>query len=204
MQPRNALSRIGLLLLCLAPTAQALQPGDGERRSGDWSLEQLMAELAQQRNEAGEARFTEIKTLASVTQPLLAEGVLRYRYPSSLEKEVHKPRAERYVISGDSMAVYRDGKLRRQVQLDDYPAMRSFVGSFMATLGGDLEALRQHYDLQLQGSRADWTLQLTPAGEELQHVVKRIVVQGEGGSIQSFETLQPNDDRSLMLISPLG
>jgi hypothetical protein len=204
MRLPNVLSRAAWLLVLLSAGAvQALQSGAGPApAAGDWGLETMMAEFARQRS--GEARFTEIKTLSSLKQPLMAEGVLRYRFPDSLEKDVHKPRAERYVINGDSMEIYRDGKLKRQVSLSGYPALQNFVSAFIATVAGDLEGLRRFYALRLEGTRDDWTLWLTPIDAELQDVVKQITVRGQAGGIQSFETLQPNDDRSLMLISPIG
>jgi hypothetical protein len=204
MRLRNIINRGALLLalfhagLALALQTGGEQPADG----GDWGLEALMADLAQRRS--GEARFTEIKTLTSLKQPLVAEGVLRFRYPDSMEKEILKPRAERFLIGGDSMEAYRDGKLRRQVSLASYPELQNFVRAFMATAVGDLEALRKYYDLGLEGSRANWTLHLTPVDAELRRIVKQITVQGAGSDIQSFETIQPNDDRSLMLITPQG
>lgn len=204
MLPSRTLSRgIAMLALLVALPLQALQSGPGAPVVGEgWTIESLMAALAQQ--SAGEARFTEIKTLASLKQPLVTEGVLRYRYPDSLEKSAEKPRAERFVIRGDSMEIYRDGKLKRQVLLAGYPALQNFVNSFIATVGGDLEALRKYYELSLDGSKQGWTLLLTPIDAELQRVVKHITVRGKEGVIESFETLQPNDDRSVMLIAPLG
>lgn len=201
--------RIGWWLAILAALAAApalalkLETGPGDPQDG-WDVEQLMDALARQHGESGEASFTEIKTLASLKEPLVARGVLRYRLPASLEKEVQKPRAERYVINNESMEIYRDGKLRRQVTLENYPEVRNFVRSFIATLGGDLAALRQHYDVQLEGRQSDWTLHLTPTDEALRGIVKRITVQGQAGEVLSFETLQPDDDRSKMLITPQG
>lgn len=204
MLSSRILSRaLALLMLLVMTPALALQSGStAPVASEDWTLELLMAALARQ--PAGEARFTEIKTLASLKQPLVTEGVLRYRYPDSLEKSAERPRAERFVIHGDSMEIYRDGKLKRQVLLAGYPALQNFVNSFIATVGGDLVALRKFYELQLEGTQAHWTLSLTPTDAELQRVVKHITVRGKAGVIESFETLQPNDDRSVMLIAPLG
>lgn len=201
--PKRGLLALWLLVMFVTAPAQALQSGSAPvAEAGAWTLETLMAELAQQPN--GEARYTEIKTLASLKQPLVTKGVLRYRYPDSLEKSAQEPRAERHVIHGDSMEIYRDGKLKRQVALAGYPALQNFVSSFIATVGGDLEALRKFYDLTLEGTRASWTLQLVPTDAELRRAIKHITVRGEGRVIQSFETVQPNDDHSLMLISPLG
>jgi outer membrane lipoprotein-sorting protein len=204
MLPSRTLSRgITMLALLMALPLQALQSGPVAPVVGEgWTIESLMAALALQ--PAGEARYTEIKTLASLKQPLVTEGVLRYRYPDSLEKSAEKPRAERFVIRGDAMEIYRDGKLKRQVLLAGYPALQNFVNSFIATVGGDLEALRKYYELSLDGSKQGWTLLLTPIDTELQRVVKHITVRGKEGMIESFETLQPNDDRSVMLITPLG
>lgn len=167
-----------------------------------WTLETLMANLAKTRS--GEANFIETKTLASLKQPLISSGVLRYRYPDSMEKLIEKPRAERYVINGDSLETWRDGKLKRQIALSSYPALQTFVTAFIATIGGDLQTLRKYYTLQFSGSRGEWTLLMVPTDTELKRVTRLIEVRGSGAVINHFETIQPNNDRSVMRISPLG
>lgn len=188
-------------LLLVAMIAAA--PADAApTASQDWTLQTLMSGLSQTRN--GEARFVETKTLGSLKEPLVTSGVLRYRHPDSMEKEIEKPRAERFVIAGDSMETWRGGKRTRQVSLAGYPALRNFVTSFIATVGGDLATLQKFYRLTLSGNQRAWTLIMIPTDPELKRVTSLIEVRGSGTVIDRFETIQPNNDRSVMRITPLG
>lgn len=202
MKPFHSLS-VFLVLACAvwlpAASAAPLQTTATRPADAAWTLETLMASLAKTR--AGRTNFVETKTLASLKQPLVSSGVLTYRYPDSMEKIIEKPRAERYVINGDSLETWRDGKLKRQMALSSHPALQNFVTSFIATVGGDLQTLRKYYTLQFSGSRSDWTLLMVPTDAELKRVTRLIEVRGSGPAISHFETIQPNNDRSVMRIS---
>jgi hypothetical protein len=164
-----------------------------------WGLEQLMQDMRE--HPGGDTPFKETKYLSTLKVPLVVEGVLRYRQPDTLEKEILKPTPERYVIAGDSVEIWRRGKLQHQVSLADYPAMRGLTGSIIATMGGDLPSLRQHFEPELSGSREDWTLRLKPRDAELGRRLDRIEIRGQGPAIRFFEMRQRNGDRSVMQIN---
>lgn len=167
--------------------------------TAEWGLEQLMLDM--RLHPSGDSPFKETKYLSTLKVPLVVEGILRYRQPDTLEKEILKPSAERYVIVGDSVEIWRKDKLQHQVSLADYPALRGLTGSIIATLGGDLPGLRQHFEPELSGSREDWTLRLKPRDAELGRRLERIEIRGQGATIRFFEMRQRNGDRSVMQIN---
>jgi hypothetical protein len=167
-----------------------------------WGLDVLMNSLSQQRS--GHAQFVETKYLSTLKTPLTVEGLLHYQYPDYMEKEVRKPGTERYVISRDSLEVWRGGKLAHLVALSDYPVMQGFMASFLATMGGDLSALNQHFDVKFSGPRERWAMQLLPHDKDLRDHVQQIDIRGAGSVIQTFEVRQRNGDRSVMRLTPVS
>lgn len=183
---------ISLCLLLTAPALAAPLP------AAEWNLEQLMQDMRE--HPSGDTPFKETKYLSTLKVPLVTEGILRYRKPDTLEKQILKPTPERYVIAGDSVEIWRKNKLQHQVSLADYPALRGLTGSMIATMGGDLPSLHQHFEPELSGSREDWTLRLKPRDAELGRRLDRIEIRGQGSAIRFFEMRQRNGDRSVMQI----
>lgn len=197
MKPRPRLA--SLALFCVAALA-LLRPA-GAAGSAEWGLDQLAAELA--RTPPGAMRFTELKYLAALKQPLKMDGRVSYTPPDTLEKVVTAPQPERFVLRGGALELQKGDGAPRRLELAQYPLLQAFVGAFTATLAGNLDGLRQHYELKLGGHRHAWTLDLTPKEQALAARVKAIRVAGAVDRIQQFETVQTNGDRSIMFFSLL-
>ena len=198
MRPRPSCSRLPRLASALLLTAASLLP---PALAAEWGIDQLAAELA--RTPPGALRFTELKYLKALKQPLKLDGQVSYTPPDTLEKIVTAPQPERFVLRGGALELQRGQGAPRKLDLAQYPLLEAFVGAFTATLSGDLASLRKHYDLKLGGHRHAWTLDLTPKDKSLAARVKAIRVAGAVDRIQQFETVQANGDRSIMFFSLL-
>ena len=95
------------LILALPPPASAADPG--------WTVNDLMDRLAAVKQV--EARFVERKTLSVLLSPLVSSGILRYRAPSYLLKQVVEPLPETYEVSGGRLFVESPGRPREEVDL---------------------------------------------------------------------------------------
>ena len=166
----------------------------------DDALGQVMRSLAAV--PAMEGSFREEKNLAVLQQPLLATGLLYYRAPAFLRKRTLQPQPEDYEADGDWLTVETPAAGRQQFDLNGYPQLRPFVEAIRATQAGDRAALERYYQLELQGTPADWSLRLTPHEPQAGQYITAIVLRGRDGLIFSVETLEPNGDRSLMTITP--
>jgi len=165
-----------------------------------WTLEQLMQALAAVK--AKDATFREQKQLAILQQPLVTTGTLRYQAPAYVRKQTLQPHQEIYEIDEDWLTIETPTEGRRQFYLPGYPLLRAFAEAIRATLAGDLTALERHYQVQLQGQAAAWTLRLQPTGQEMAEHVGAIVIQGQHERVLSVETLETDGDRSLMTVEP--
>lgn len=169
--------------------------------AADWDIEQLMHGLAQTRS--GHARFVETKSIAMLDKPVESSGELFYSAPDHLEKRTIKPKPELMTVDGDTLLIER-GRQKHRLQLQAYPELAAFIDSIRGTLAGDRKALERNYRLSLDGSAAQWTLQLLPTDEKMLAVVKRILITGEHDTVHSIAFTQADGDSSVMLIEPLA
>ncbi len=166
-----------------------------------WDLDQLMRNLAQTR--AGHASFVETKSIAILDQPIVSSGELFYTAPDKLEKRTLKPKAENMLVEGDNLRIER-GRQKYHLQLADYPELAAFIDSIRGTLAGDRKALERSYQLNLEGTAANWTLQLVPNTARMQQVVSRIRITGVRDEVRSIDITQADGDSSQMRIEKLA
>lgn len=150
------------------------------------------------------ATYREEKTLSILSQPLVAEGMLEYRAPDTLIKKVTSPLVESYEIRNRQLIITDSGGGQRVVFLDDFPLVRAFVESIRATLAGDAEGLRAHYQVGFSGKFERWVLTLEPRRAELAQHISRIIITGRGVQMRTIRTLETDGDFSVMTIRTLG
>jgi hypothetical protein len=164
--------------------------------AAQWGPAALMEKLARQGPR--ESAFVEEKHVSLLDRTLTLKGTLRYDSPTSLEKIIREPRAERYTISGDTLTVVRGQDEPRRIRLPDHPPLHAFINSLRYTLSGDLPALEQHYELRLSGTSSHWELQLIPENSRLGDYIEEILIHGSGGRIERFEFRETSGDHSIL------
>jgi Outer membrane lipoprotein carrier protein LolA-like len=165
-----------------------------------WTLPQLMEALAAVTEV--DATFFELKELAVLETPLESSGILRYRAPDDMKKEVLYPEPMRYTITRDQLVIEQPGGKRETIPLDRYPLLRVLSESMRATLAGDQQTLERLYRVSMSGDVGDWTLRLEPIDPDIARHVIAIVISGSSNQVLLVETLESRGDRSVMTISP--
>lgn len=189
-------------LLCLITSVWA-ETDVPDQRAGslpvEWSLEQLVTLLKDQREPV--VAFEEKTYSSLLTEPLTVRGLLRFTPPARLEKDVTEPYRERYVIEGDTITFESERKrIKKTISLDDYPALRSFVEAFRASLTGDAAQLTKVYETTVEGDRQKWTLLLRPHEPSGKAVVDYLLLSGSEGRIATIAIRAPDGDRSVMTL----
>jgi hypothetical protein len=183
----------------VASGAEKTLPHGDHSRNG-WTIEQLVALINEERTSS--VLFVETTYSSLLTEPLVSRGVLRFLPPSTLEKEVLSPYRERYLIEGDRVTFESERKqLKRAISLEDYPALRSFVDAFRATLTGDAVRLKHTYETRLDGDRRKWWLLLQPHESVEPSMVEQILISGSEGRIARITVRSTGGDRSVMTLS---
>lgn len=191
---RNHFLHISMLLfslLLVVPVSNA---------SENWSLDQLMQSLANNRN--GHASFTEKKFIAILDKPVESSGELFYTAPDRLEKRTLKPKPESMLLDKDKLIVEQRGKTH-VLSLQSYPEVAAFIESIRGTLAGDRKALERTYQLSMEGNEQDWNLKLLPVQDKMKKVVSSIHISGSGSVLSIIKIQQADGDSSLMAITPL-
>jgi outer membrane lipoprotein-sorting protein len=162
-----------------------------------WDMQQLMQSLAQAKS--GRATFVETKRIAMLDKPVESSGELLFVAPDRLEKRTLKPRPESMVVDGDELSIER-GNRNYHLRLQSYPELAAFIDSIRGTLAGNLKTLERDFRLNLSGTASAWTLQLFPFDEKMKAVVRRIVITGAQGQVNTIEIDQADGDSSVMVI----
>ena len=165
----------------------------------DWTVETLLALLKEQREPS--VAFEEATYSSLLNEPLKVRGLLRFTPPATLEKSITDPFHERYVIEGDRATFESERKrVKRTISLEDYPALRSFVEAFRATLTGDAVQLRKMYEVTMDGTRSKWTLLLRPKESTGKSAVDYVLLTGSDGRVSTIAIRSPDGDRSVMTL----
>ncbi|HEY1611944.1 MAG TPA: LolA-related protein [Paraburkholderia sp.] len=173
-----------------APVAATTSPA-----SSAWTLDRLMATLAQRRS--GHATFVETKYLSIAARPIESSGELLFDAPDHLEKRTVSPKPENLVVDGDHVTIERNGH-RYTLALAQYPEVAAFIESIRATLAGNRYALEQLYKVEIAGHGDDWTLTLTPLDSRMQKVISTITLDGTGEQLRTVTIRQADGDHSVM------
>jgi hypothetical protein len=193
------LCTVFLISPIVASSAESASPQD-DHSQNEWTIEQVVASIKEERKSS--VSFVETTYSSLLTKPLVARGVLRFLPPSTLEKEVLSPYRERYLIEGDRVTFESEQKqIKKTISLEDYPALRSFVEAFRASLTGDAVRLKQTYESRLDGDRKKWWLLLRPHEPVGKSIVDQILISGSEGRIARITVRSADGDRSVMTLS---
>jgi outer membrane lipoprotein-sorting protein len=164
-----------------------------------WNLKGLMHDLAEV--PASRARFVETRHIALLSQPLELKGTLSYERPHRLAKHVLSPFDELTSADGETLTVVNKTRgTQRLISLREHPEAGALVAGMRATLAGDQAQLERHYQLELSGTRASWTLRLRPRDARLKGFVDSVAMAGTAARVQRIEVLETGGDRSVMTI----
>jgi hypothetical protein len=168
----------------------------------DWGLAQLMAELHAAKSAS--ATFVEHRRLHLLNRPLVSSGTLHYQAPDSLTKITAPPAAETMVLQGDILDDTQADGHHYRVVLSQHQEVAGLVEGILATLEGNLATLNWYYQVGYSGGQAGWTLHLVPRQWLVRHKVDAIDIGGAGRWVRSIAVVEPDGDRSDMIITPTG
>jgi len=186
-----------LRIACLASAlllAATLQSAADEM---PWDFARLMAEFAQV--QTSRAKYSEIRHVAALREPIALSGTLYYSRPAHIEKRQILPFREVIQVDREQLTVEREGKTRT-ISLAGAPQLAALIESLRATLAGDRAELERTYDVRLEGSRERWSLKLTPRDAEIASLIDSISFAGSGSRVSRVQILEPGGDSSVMTI----
>ena len=169
-----------------------------------FDIVQLMRTLAQVR--AGEASFTETRTVAILERSLESSGRLSFEAPDSFVRETLKPRREKIAVIGNQVTMSigsGTGTRSRTVPLDSVPEAAVIMEAIRGTLTGNRDAIERNFTPAVSGTPQRWTLELKPREPRLRELVISVRLVGEKALVREVTVAMADGDRSVMTIEPL-
>jgi len=166
-------------------------------------LDKLFALFAAQ----GERRkaFVERRHSVLFRSPPESRGVLYFKPPSLLERDVSSPRREKVRIDGENVTLWTEGEdgkpIERKASLGSIPQLANLVLTIRATLAGDLGTLRKMYRVTLFTPLPRWRIQLSPIDDAGAGAVNSITMAGDRGEVERIEFTETSGDRTELLLS---
>ena len=155
-------------------------------------VSQIAAHLAQAKGVR--AQFTQTQTLAAMKQPLVSSGSLLFLRERGVLWQIDTPYKATYVISDAGVAeVNANGQRVTTHGTQGTRGVAQVSKMMRAMLGGDLSALYSQFDVQAEGSVAQWRLQLTPNQPQIAQSIKSLQMKG-GDFLQSLRITLANGD----------
>ena len=155
-------------------------------------VSQIAAHLAQAKGVR--AQFTQTQTLAAMKQPLVSTGSLLFFRERGVIWQIDKPYKATYVITDAGVAeVDANGQRVTTHSAQGARGVAQVSKMMRAMLGGDLSALYSQFDVEAQGSVAQWRMQLTPNQPQIAQSIKGLAMSG-GDYLQSLRITLANGD----------
>lgn len=180
---------LALVLACLAARAAADGRGQASPSAPDpgapaASLESLVARFRAMPGFS--AAFDEEKRIALLERPLRSRGSVYFIPPDRLLRRVSEPTPSLLRLDADRL-VYVDAAGSETFDLGASPVARVFAHTFTDILAGDLERLRQTYEIEFRpegtGPATEenaWRIELEPREPALAGAILSIAVRGHG------------------------
>lgn len=165
-----------------------------------FDLTQLMQTLAQVK--AGEATFTETRTVAMLERTLQSSGRLSFEAPDSFVRETLKPRREKIAVVGNSVTMSLGSRIRT-VPLDSVPEAAVIMEAIRGTLTGNRDAIERNFTPSVTGTPQRWTLELKPREPRLRELVIALRLVGERALVREVTVAMADGDKSVMTIEPI-
>ena len=177
-----------------APQAvEAAGAGDAATVDAAW----IVARLA--RPAPMRTSFVEVRGSKLLKAPLRLSGEYLRPDADTLVRQVNAPYVEKTTIvsskAGPGQATIERGGRSRSYSLARVPELASLQSSFGALLSGDRATLERDFALRAQGTRAQWTLALTPRQARLSERLRRITLHGRGAELRCIETQPVQGDQ---------
>jgi len=189
-----------VLVLVLVPVLGLTWAQPARAQAEPFTLEQLTQLLAQVK--AGDATFTEKRSVAVLDRTLESTGRLSFAAPDTFVRETLKPRQQKLAVVGNTVTLSQ-GARTRTVALDAVPEAAVIVEAVRGTLTGNRDALERHFSARVSGSAPRWALELTPLDVRLRGQVASVRVAGTQGVVREVTVALADGDRSVMTIEPV-
>ncbi|MBK1735648.1 hypothetical protein CKO15_10205 [Halorhodospira abdelmalekii] len=139
--------------------------------------------------------FTEKRRLTVLAEVIESEGMIRFREPATVEREITSPFQQRLIFAGEYVTVVEEGAVQHQLHRDDDPGLAA-LSRFVKALYGkeDSEAIEAFFNVKIDGAVEEWSLSLRPKERSARRRFTRVELYGSQGWVERSALYEANGD----------
>lgn len=142
--------------------------------------------------------FEEVRGSELLTEPVVVSGTLRRAGDGRLIREIQRPRRETHTLYEDRVEITRPNGYYRSFNLKKAPELQALRYALSAILTGQIEQLREQFELTWSQQGGDWQIRMSPLGKDIAEALEALVLRGCGDQIEAIE-LQLSDSEIIRM-----
>jgi hypothetical protein len=124
------------------------------------------------------AEFAQIKQMAALKRPLVNSGRLVFSRRHGVLWQIEQPYRMSYVLGEERIIEISADGARRERSLREIPGLAQVGRVFRAILGANAVALREIFDVSVQGDPTKWEIELKPRQAQLAQFLSSLKLSG--------------------------
>ena len=161
-------------------------------------LPELLHLFAQQKKSTVD--FNEEKHAFFLEEPIKSSGYIEFSAPNQLNKFILEPEKISQKITDNILEIKNPGETHT-INLDDHPEFSVLLRSIISVLSGDLASLKKDFKITFKNNLSGWSLLLSPHDSYISGYIESIKMFGNKNKLSKIVVTEPNNDRSITLLS---
>lgn len=124
------------------------------------------------------AEFTQIKQMAAMKRPLITSGRLVYSRRYGVLWQIEQPYRISYMLGEEKIVEIGTDGVRKERGLREVPGLAQVGRIFRAMLGANAVALRESFNVAVQGDADKWEIELKPRQSQLAQFLTGLQLSG--------------------------
>ena len=142
----------------------------------EYSLTEIGRRLA--KNSVICADFTQSKSLRALSRPLVSRGKFVFVAEKGILWQVREPFPSRVLIKKDALISWDGEGKPQRLSFGKNPIFRSLSRVFLAVFSGEIDRLRETFEIETAVSESNWRLDLKPLDTGFAAIIARIRASG--------------------------
>ncbi len=140
------------------------------------ALDRIGAQV--EKSPAVRAEFTQTRQMAALKRALVTTGRLVYSRKHGVLWEIEQPYRMTYVLGDEKIVEIGADGVRKERGVREVPDLAQVARVLGAMLGANTAALREYFDVALQGDTSMWSLELKPRQPQLAQALTGLQLSG--------------------------
>lgn len=164
-----------------------------------WASTDLVGQIAAQARQTPVLRadFVQTKTMMALKRPLISTGRMVLSSEQGVVWLLETPVRVGYVLSDQRVVEIDVQGVPRVRQASDVPGLAQISRTFQAMIGGNLDALRDQFDISASGTPARWEMLLRPRQRQTAAFLESLRLAG-GRHVERITIVEANGDTTTL------